>query len=117
LCFFKQITAWKEHLFNLERDLKISPIQYVIYQDQTKQWRIQCVPSGEQSFASRKSLPEPWRGVRDEELSRISGIPGCVFTHASGFIGGNLTYEGVLAMAIKALATEEMPVAKRAKVE
>lgn len=26
-------------------------------------------------------------------------MPGCVFVHASGFIGGNDTYEGALQMA------------------
>jgi len=44
-------------------------------------------------------MPEPWRGVRDEKLSEVTGIPGCVFCHAAGFIGGNDTYEGALEMA------------------
>ena len=44
-----------------------------------------------------------WRGVRDEELSKLSGIPGCIFVHASGFIGGNETYEGALEMARRTL--------------
>lgn len=44
-------------------------------------------------------MPEAWRGLRDAELSNASGIPGCVFCHASGFIGGNETYNGALAMA------------------
>lgn len=54
-------------------------------------------------FESRKALPAQWRGLRDEELSKESGIPGCVFVHMSGFIGGNLTFEGALAMAKAAL--------------
>lgn len=54
-------------------------------------------------FESRKPLPNQWRGVRDEELSRVAGIPGCVFVHMSGFIGGNQSYEGALAMAKAAL--------------
>jgi MYG1 exonuclease len=41
--------------------------------------------------------------VRDEALSELSGVPGCVFVHSSGFIGGNSTYEGALAMAMVAL--------------
>ena len=48
-------------------------------------------------------LPEEWRGYRDEVLSNITGIDGCVFVHASGFIGGNKTKEGVIKMAEKAL--------------
>lgn len=54
-------------------------------------------------FESRKALPAQWRGLRDEELSRESGIPGGVFIHMSGFIGGNQTFEGALAMAKAAL--------------
>jgi uncharacterized UPF0160 family protein len=65
---------------------------------------VQCVPPSPGSFEQRKSLPEPWRGLRDEALSEASGIPGGVFVHASGFIGGNATYEGILAMARKAVA-------------
>lgn len=49
-------------------------------------------------------MPEAWRGVRDEELSQVSGIPGGVFVHAAGFIGGNATYEGALEMARKSIA-------------
>ena len=43
-----------------------------------------------ESFASRKALPEAWRGIRDDELSKLSSIEGCIFVHASGFIGGTL---------------------------
>ena len=41
--------------------------------------------------------------MRDAELDKVSGIDGCIFVHAAGFIGGNKTYEGALAMAAKAL--------------
>lgn len=47
----------------------------------------------------RLGLLEEWRGIRDEELSKLSGIPGCIFVHASGFIGGNINREGALEMA------------------
>lgn len=33
----------------------------------------------------------------------MSGIKGCIFVHASGFIGGNETREGALEMARKTL--------------
>ncbi|XP_077978339.1 MYG1 exonuclease-like [Glandiceps talaboti] len=95
---------WKDHLFDLEAELKIeTPIKYALYTDQNGNWRIQCVPIRKDSFENRLSLYEEWRGVRDDELSELSGIPGCIFVHASGFIGGNKTKEGVLAMAKKTL--------------
>lgn len=61
----------------------------MVYPDETAgNWRVQAVPVSPESFDSRKALPEQWRGLRDEELSTKSGIPGCIFIHASGFIGG-----------------------------
>ncbi|XP_038977564.1 MYG1 protein C694.04c [Phoenix dactylifera] len=96
---------WKLHLFELEEELKIDPlIKYVLYQDDRgKNWRVQAVAISPDKFESRMPLPLPWRGLRDDELSKESGIPGCVFVHMSGFIGGNQTYEGALAMARAAL--------------
>lgn len=48
-------------------------------------------------------LHKNWRGVRDEELEKISGIEGTIFCHTTGFIGGNKTRDGALEMAIKSL--------------
>ena len=60
-----------------------------------------------EGFTSRKALPSPWRGVRDADLAAVSGIDGCVFCHSAGFIGGNKTRQGALAMAKAALAFVE----------
>lgn len=50
-------------------------------------------------FDSRKPLPQQWRGLENDKLSEVAGIPGCIFVHMSGFIGGNRSYDGALAMA------------------
>ncbi|KAI4981204.1 hypothetical protein ZWY2020_021689 [Hordeum vulgare] len=96
---------WKLHLFELEQELKTDPLtKYVLYEDErSKGWRVQAVSVAPDRFESRKALPEKWRGMRDDELSKETGIPGCVFIHMSGFIGGNKTYEGALEMARAAL--------------
>ncbi|KAM8977582.1 MYG1 exonuclease [Pelodytes ibericus] len=97
---------WKEHLFQVEKELGLEKhIKYVLYPDQSLQWRIQCVPTGPNTFQNRLSLPEDWRGLRSDDLSSVSGIQGCVFVHASGFIGGNETQGGALEMARKALTS------------
>jgi uncharacterized UPF0160 family protein len=69
--------------------------------------RINAVPVKCGSFGDRLSLPEEWRGLRDEELSTKAGIKDCTFIHRSGFTGGNASYEGVLAMAVEALRIGE----------
>lgn len=102
-----QSVPWKDHLYALEEaEACAGQTLYVLYPESPEpgaKWRIQCVPESKDSFASRKALPEPWRGFRDEELDKIASIPGCVFVHASGFIGGNKTLDGVKEMARKAL--------------
>ncbi|KAL5730088.1 hypothetical protein ACHQM5_002957 [Ranunculus cassubicifolius] len=99
---------WSLHLFELEEEMKINPsIKYVLYEDERgKSWRVQAVAVAPEKFECRKPLPSKWRGLRDEELSKESGIPGCVFVHMAGFIGGNATYEGALAMARASLTLE-----------
>ncbi|XP_038053187.1 MYG1 exonuclease-like isoform X2 [Patiria miniata] len=105
LVFSQGGCPWKEHLYALEEAKKIeTPVKYVLYTDQNGKWRVQCVPVSSNSFSNRLSLPEKWRGIRNEELCTLSGIPGCIFVHANGFIGGNETHEGALQMARTSLA-------------
>lgn len=96
---------WKSHLFDLEKELNLNnqELKYVMYQDKDKSWRIQCIPLEENSFKNRLSLPSEWCGLRDAELSKLVQIEDCIFVHASGFIGGNKTYEGALKMLQYAL--------------
>jgi uncharacterized UPF0160 family protein len=96
-----EFVPWKSHIYDLEIEMKIEcEVKYVVYNDDRDgSWRIQAVSVGPGSFNSRKALPEAWRGLRDDELSKVSGVPDCVFVHASGFIGGNKTYDGALQMA------------------
>ena len=101
--------AWKDWIFILEEKTGTEgKLLYVLYPEMSfkgSAWRIQCMPVSPDSFQSRKPLPEAWRGVRDEDLADKSGISGCVFVHASGFIGGNKAFEGVMEMAKTALET------------
>ncbi|KAI8978929.1 metal-dependent protein hydrolase [Pilobolus umbonatus] len=99
---------WKEHLLDIEKERGLTgdkSILYVLYPESSSEgnWRIQCVPLRDQGFENRKSLPEAWRGFRDNELSQISGVDGCIFVHAGGFIGGNKSRHGVYEMARLAL--------------
>lgn len=97
---------WKEHLFHLEEAAGLddtSNILYCVFPDTAGSWRVQAVPVEAGSFSFRRGLPEPWRGVRDEALDALTGIPGGIFIHAGGFIGGHKTREGAIALAIASL--------------
>ncbi|KAL1902941.1 hypothetical protein Sste5346_000853 [Sporothrix stenoceras] len=108
LVFRDQSCPWKDHLYTLEGEAGegSGKVMYVLYPDKEERWRVQCVPAAKDSFVSRKPLPEAWRGHRDDALDKIledSVVPGAVFIHASGFIGGHRTFEGALQMAKKSL--------------
>lgn len=105
----KEYTLWKGHLLGFEKEMKLNPtVKYVLYPDENAAgWRVQAVSEGQ--FDSRVPLHVDWRGVRDADLSKVAGIPGCVFVHATGFIGGNQTFEGALQMAIQSLANRPPP--------
>jgi len=99
---------WKAHLKDIEEERKEEVLKYVLYKDQRGSWRIQCVDKEEGSFANRKTLPTAWLSLRNSDLDKaVGGIPGAIFVHTSGFIGGHKTYEGALDMAIKAVNNEE----------
>lgn len=98
---------WSDHLYALEKEHGAEgSVLYVLFPEngeKDSKWRIRAVGVEAGGFENRKSLPDAWKGVRDDELSKVSGVPGCVFVHASGFIGGNKTFEGALEMAKKAV--------------
>lgn len=53
-------------------------------------------------------LHKDWRGIRDDKLSSVAGIDGCIFCHVTGFIGGNKTETGTLEMAVKSLEASQI---------
>lgn len=95
---------WREHLFDLEQELGIEgQLKCILFADFNGSWRVQAVPISVRSFELRTPLKAEWQGLRDKELSEKTGIEDCIFVHATGFIGGNKTYDGVLKMAIQNL--------------
>jgi uncharacterized UPF0160 family protein len=103
ILYLETFCPWKEHLYELEAERQMTTLpKFVLWQD-PKGFRVSTISLSPSSFEFRKGLPTAWRGLRDDDLSKASGIPGCVFIHAAGFIGGNATYDGALAMAVAGL--------------
>ncbi|CUM62529.1 uncharacterized protein PRCAT00000080001 [Priceomyces carsonii] len=102
----KQFCPWKEHLYAVEKSYnKEGIIKFVLFADSTGSWRVSTVSINSTSFEFRLGLPENIRGLRDDELSKTTGISGCIFVHAAGFIGGATTKEGALKLAKMALSS------------
>lgn len=95
---------FKEHLFDLEEEQGIEgDVLFAVFTDTNGTWRVLAIGVKGQQFESRMALHKEWRALRDDELTAKSGIEGCIFVHAAGFIGGNKTREGALKMAVKTM--------------
>lgn len=98
-----QTVPWKEHLFQLEKEMNIAPsIKYAVFEADDS-YRVQCMPVALGSFVCRIFLPEAWGGLRNDALVEVCEIEGAMFVHSVRFIGGHKTKNGALAMARKAL--------------
>lgn len=61
------------------------------------------MPKSGSAFENRLSLPEAWRGLRDQELSKLSGIEDCIFVRITNLhftTRGEGRGEGGCAMAL-----------------
>ncbi len=66
-------------------------------------WNVYTVSKESGSFENRKSLPETWAGLRDEELAKVTGVPDATFCHNGRFIAVSKSKEGAIALAKIAL--------------
>ena len=79
---------------------------YVVFPDVGGDWRIKTVQTTSGTFESRVLLPQTWRGLTNEEFSRVAGIPDGIFCHRTGFIAGAKSKESVLELLRQALAQD-----------
>ncbi|MEK7116746.1 MAG: MYG1 family protein [Patescibacteria group bacterium] len=79
-------------------------IKFVIYpQKEEQEWCIQTGRNNLDNYIDRVKFPENWRGLRDEELVKASGIKEAVFCINGGWFAVAKTKEGAIEMANKAL--------------
>lgn len=92
---------WKDHLFNIEQEQgKEGLIKFVFFTDNRGMYRVQTVPPKGQSFEMRVPLCKAWRGLRADDLKKISPeLEGIEFVHHAGFIGGAWKMETAVKMA------------------
>jgi uncharacterized UPF0160 family protein len=84
--------------------MKYSEPLYVIFPRKSNNtWMIGCVRKEKKSFENRKSLPESWAGLRDQDLANVSGVPDAVFCHNGRWLAVAKSKEGAIALAQKAL--------------
>lgn len=75
-------------------------VRLVIYPDSDgSQFQVKTVPVEVGSFDSRMDLPAAWAGLRDAELTAVTGVADSVFCHLNLFIAGARSFEGAVRLA------------------
>lgn len=91
---FEQNLPWLEIFFELEGNQH--PALFVIMPS-GKHWKLRGIPPSYQDrMKVRVQQPKEWAGLLDEELKKVSGIPGAVFCHKGRFISVWETREDAL---------------------
>ncbi|MBI3888648.1 MYG1 family protein [Candidatus Nomurabacteria bacterium] len=70
----------------------------------TSDWGVEAVRDNPKTFKNRKSLPEAWAGLREEELQKVTGVPDAIFCHRGLYLAVAKTKLGAIALAQKALS-------------
>ena len=99
----KFIGGWLEEVVTSD-DPKATNLLYAVFPAISGDWNIQAIPPTiYEMMAQRKPFPEGWRGLRDEELIRTSGVETAIFCHAAGFFAVAKTREDAIILAEKAV--------------
>lgn len=66
-------------------------------------WAVETIRTDPKSYEARIDFPQSWAGKSDEELEKVTGVPGSVFCHNGRFLVVAKTKEAALKLAQLAL--------------
>ena len=81
-------------------------ILFVIYPSTRGGYAIKTVPKSNEDRTSRMLFPSKWKGLRDEELEKVSKINGLIFCHNSLFIATTTSLETAIEVVNKVIEKE-----------
>ena len=86
---------------NMKTDPKI--LYVVGFNKERKQYSALAVNETVENYKTILPFPKEWRGLPEEELVKVSGIPDSTFVHSTGFLACNKTLKGILLMVDKSI--------------
>lgn len=70
-----------------KRIAQLTDKKMVIYPHSNGTWAIKTIPKDpHKEFSQKCPAPDAWRGLKEQELEKVSGIKGLYFCHKGGFL-------------------------------
>ena len=92
---------WTKTLFECQNHQ--SALYVAFPTDNDDEWGIQTVPTKPQGFQARQWFPEKWRGKRNEDMEKESGVKNAHFCHTAGFFCAVKEKKAALEIGQKAI--------------
>lgn len=92
--YFDEALPWLESFFELGGEFH--PAVFVVMPT-GEHWKVRGIPpNAQERMQVRVPLPEEWAGLLEDDLKRVSGIPGAIFCHKARFMSVWETKEDAL---------------------
>lgn len=102
--YFEEAIPWMDAFF--ENDGEKHPALFVIMPS-ANHWKLRGIPpKSDDRMKVRVPLPEEWGGMLEDDLKRISKLPGALFCHKGRFISVWETKEDAMRALKEVLARE-----------
>lgn len=98
IMILSQDLDWQDAFFSSSNP-KVNEINYVIFPSSRNDYKVRCVPDELNGFGQRMPLPVKWRGLKNEELQKCSGVSDAIFCHPNGFVAAAASFEGAIKLA------------------
>lgn len=98
IMILSQQIDWQDAFFSSSNP-KAKEINYVIFPSNRNDYKVRCVPDELNGFGQKMPLPVKWRGLKNEELQKCSGVSDAIFCHPNGFIAAAASFKGALQLA------------------
>lgn len=106
ILILEEYLPYQDAIFNSENPIA-KTIKIVIFPSNRGGYNIKPMPISKESKELIVNFSEEYRGLHDEELSKISNIKTARFVHISGFLACTETLEDALLLATNALNNSE----------
>lgn len=99
----KFVGGWLEAVLTSDNP-KAADLLYVVFPAIDGNWNVQAIPPTiDDTMTQRKPFLKEWRGLRDDDLRKVSGVATAIFCHTAGFFAVAKTKEGAISLAEKAV--------------